>query len=198
MADLQTLRLNKERHIRYWLRCLKTYLPIQYTSTDANRVMLSYFILSALDLLDALDSNISDADRSEFIEWLYSCQIPEGGFRGFPGSNLGKRRRTENGYCDPANLAATYFALAALVILKDDLLRVKRQECLEWLVKLQRTDGSFGQTLGKDGEIEGGRDTRFSMCAVGIRRILGDAAKPIPVVDINIENLTRYTSKSQV
>src|SRR5579871_3979238 len=42
---------DKDRHINYWQRCLKSLLPNDYTSTDSSRVLLGFFILSALDIL---------------------------------------------------------------------------------------------------------------------------------------------------
>jgi hypothetical protein len=34
-----------------------------------------------------------------------------------------------------------------------DLSRVKRRECLEWLPKVQRADGSFGELVGPEGSV---------------------------------------------
>lgn len=193
--------LNRERHIKYWLRCLKTYLPaVHYTSSDSNRVVLAFFIVSALDLLGALYSNTTVAERADYVDWIYRCQHPEGGFRGFTGTNLGALRSEENAHWDPANLPATYFALAALVILGDDLSRVKRRKCLEWLPRLQRADGSFGETLGEGALIEGGRDMRFCNCAAGVRRILRGSGGAIDhdIEDINVEGMVRYIRASEV
>ena len=47
-----------------------------------------------------------------------------------------------------------------------------QQECLQWLTKMQREDGSFGETLGPGDKIEGGMDTRFGYCATGVRWVL--------------------------
>ena len=193
--------LNSDRHVRYWLRCLKTYLPgVHYTSSDSNRVVLAFFIISALDLLGALHSNTTAAERAGYVDWIYLCQHPEGGFRGFTGTNLGAAGSAENAQWDPANLPATYFALAALVVLGDDLSRVKRRKCLEWLPKLQRADGSFGEMLGEGGVIEGGRDMRFCNCAAGVRRILRGKGVPLDQenTDINVNEMVRYIRASEV
>lgn len=198
--QVDTSVLNKERHIKYWLRCLRTPLPVHYMSSDSNRVVLAFFIVSALDLLGALHSNITAAEGADYVDWIYKCQHPEGGFRGFTGTNLGAARSEENARWDPANLPATYFALAALVILGDDLRRVKRRECLDWLPKLQRADGSFGETLGQDAVIDGGRDMRFCNCAAGVRRILrgrGEISDQ-ETTDINVEEMVRYIRASEV
>ncbi|SMR57693.1 unnamed protein product [Zymoseptoria tritici ST99CH_3D1] len=164
-------KLDKARHIKYWLRCLKTLLPHHYTGNESNRMYLAFFIISALDLLSAWESSTTASERSEYIDWIYHCQHPRGGFRMWPGTDFGIQSSPENERWDPANIPATYFALSALLIAGDDLSRVRRRETLQWLTKMQREDGSFGETL-VDGTIEGGRDPRFGYCATGIRFIL--------------------------
>jgi geranylgeranyl transferase type-1 subunit beta len=132
---------------------------------------LAFFILSALDLLDALDTSIFSNERRDYINWIYRCQRPDGGFRMWPGTDFGERADEANAKWDPANMAATYFALAALLVLGDDLGRVRRRRTLQWLRRTQRPDGSFGEIL-VDGKIEGGRDPRSAHCACGVRYIL--------------------------
>ncbi|KAK4540304.1 hypothetical protein LTR36_009616 [Oleoguttula mirabilis] len=189
-------RLEKARHIKYWTRCLKTFLPRQYTGNDSNRMYLAYFIISALDLLDALNTVSTGNERRDHVNWIYRCQHPKGGFRMWPGTDLGDRANDTNAKWDPANIPATYFALAALLILDDDFERVKRGQCLLWLQKMQREDGSFGETL-VDGVVEGGRDPRLGYCATGVRHILrGSSAEPISidgqtVRDIDVDSFVR-------
>ncbi|KAK2879514.1 hypothetical protein FQN49_000816, partial [Arthroderma sp. PD_2] len=126
-----------------------------------------------------------------------------GGFRGFTGANFGDEKRTAENECwDPANVPATFFALVALLILEDDLARVRRRECLLWLRSIQREDGSFGQTLGPGGRIDGGRDLRFCCCAAGIRYILrgdgeGERDGLDGVGDIDVERLIEYVQTCQ-
>ena len=193
-------KLNKQKHINYWKRCLKTYLPTQYTSTDSNRMLLAFFIVSALDLLGVLHEQTTVDERNGYIDWIYRCEHPEGGFRGFPGTDFGLERNDDNKIWDPANVPATYLALSALLILGDDLSRVKRRECLQWLRKLQRDDGGFGETLGENNRIEGGQDSRFGYCAIVVRWILRGAAKGDVegVLDIDVDRLTECVKKSQV
>jgi geranylgeranyl transferase type-1 subunit beta len=178
---------NKSKHITYWLRCLKTYLPSQYTSNDSNRMMLAYFTISALDLLSSLESSTNEQERAGYIDWIYSCQHPDGGFRSFPGTTL----------WDSANVPATYFALCMLLILRDDLSRVKRSECLTWLTRMQRPDGSFGQTLGEESKIEGGTDTRFAYTAIGIRWVLGGGSDR-SLGDVDVDRLVQCIKELQV
>ncbi|CAK3841731.1 related to geranylgeranyltransferase Type I, beta subunit [Lecanosticta acicola] len=195
-------RLDKTRHVKYWTRCLKTLLPHHYTGNESNRMYLAFFIISALDILDAWDTVAKESERQDYRNWIYHCQHPGGGFRMWPGTDFGDLANDENAKWDPANVPATYFALSALTILGDDLQRVKRRETLDWLRDMQRPDGSFGETL-VDGHIEGGRDPRFGYCATGARYILrGLQEGPISidgalVEDINVDALMRCIQASE-
>lgn len=191
---------NKAQHIKYWLRCLKTHLPTQYTSNDSQRTTLAFFILSALDLLGVLHERTSEAERTAYIDWIYRCQHPDGGFRGFTGTDVGKARNAENSCWDPANVAATYFSLAALTVLGDGLQRVRRRECLKWIKALQLADGSFGEGLGESGKVDGGRDVRFCYCAAAVRWMLrlGSHDEDVDVADIDVEALLQFITSSQV
>jgi len=190
----------KERHIKYWLRCLKTYLPNAYTSNDSNRMTLAFFTLSALDLLGALHENTTPSERRDYIDWIYLCQHPSGGFRGFTGTNFGDEARSDgNEYWDPANLAGTFFALVALAVLGDDMARVQRRECLAWLTKLQCDDGSFGEILGKSHNIEGGQDVRFCYLAAVVRWVLRGRSEGLEdLEDIDVDRLAAFVIASKV
>ena len=201
MSSHSAPTLMRDRHVKYWLRCAKTELPGLYLSNDSNRMMLAYLIVSALDLLEVLDSNITRVARDEWMEWIYSCQLPTGGFRGFSGTNLGNDMTSkDNAHWDPASMPGTFFALINLVILGDDLSRVRRRDCLQWLPKLQRDNGSFGEILGENGSIEGGNDLRFCECAVGIRYILKNSTQEetLDVEDFDIAKLISYIQSCQV
>ncbi|MCJ1439455.1 hypothetical protein MMC27_008849 [Xylographa pallens] len=188
----------RERHVKYWLRCLKTFLPHLYTSNDSNRMTLALFTLSALDLLGVLHENMNPSERSHYIDWIYRCQHPSGGFRGFTGTNFGdENRNAKNEHWDPANLAGTFFALAGLAILGDSMERVKRKECLEWLVKLQLEDGSFGEGLGKNGKIEGEPDIRYCFLAAVTRWMLKDRMLLDEVKDIDVDKLAIFVMASK-
>lgn len=203
MSSSPIPKFNKAKHIKYWLRCLKTHLPTQYTSNDSQRTTLAFFILSALDLLGVLHEHTTSAERTAYINWIYKCQHPQGGFRGFTGTNFGEDKRDErNGGWDPANVAATYFSLAALTVLGDGLERVKRKECWEWLKGLQLADGSFGEARGEGVCVEGERDVRFCYCAAAVRwilrRVRGISEKEEGLGDIDVEGLVRFVTSSQV
>ncbi|KPI39786.1 Geranylgeranyl transferase type-1 subunit beta [Cyphellophora attinorum] len=164
---------DKKRHIKYWKRCADL-LPEQYTAGDGSRLSLAFFIIASLHLLDALETTFSVRDRQAWIDWIYSLQVASGGFRGFPGTNLGDRRTLENEHWDPANLHNTFMGLLTLLMLGDDLSRVRRKECLSWVKSLSRRNGSFGEMLGEGGIILGKSDLRSVYCAVGIVFILAD------------------------
>lgn len=122
----------------------------------------------------------------------------------WPGTDFGERANSENARWDPANINATYFALASLLILGDDLKRVHRTNTLRWIHKMQRDDGSFGETL-VNGKQEGGRDPRLGYCATGIRYILRGASEPGPITidgesidDINFEKYIECIRHSEV
>ena len=193
---------HKERHIKYFLRCLKTFLPDLYTPNDSNRMLLAFFTVAGLDLLGVLQAKTTSEERKGYIEWVYHCQVPSGGFRGFTGTDFGlERRNSKNEVWDPANVPSTFFAIVTLLILGDDLSRLKRRECLQWLPMMQREDGSFGEVLGPNGKIEGGRDLRFCCCAAGTRYLLrGNDGSPdtLGVSDIDVDKLVAFIEDCQV
>lgn len=194
------LSFDKARHVKYWLRCLRTHLPTLYQSNDSSRMTLAFFIVSALDLLDVLHSSTTIVERAAYVDWIYRCQHPDGGFRGFTGADFGQPRKEANKCWDPANLAATYFALATLVVLGEDLRRVERGKCLRWIRGLQLEDGSFGDALGEGGGVSRGQDARYCYCAAGVRRILSYAVGNEDVKkdeDVDVEALMRFLSSLQ-
>ena len=194
-ASIIHASLNKEKHIRYWLRCLKTHLPNAYTSNEAQRMSLAFFILSALDLLGALHTRTTCSERAEYAGWILRCQHDDGGFRGFTGTMTGGEDRNE---WDAANLAATYFACAALAVLEEGLEKVRRKECLVWVRKLQRANGSFGEGIGKGGAVEGAEDMRFCYLAAVIRWFLRRGDEMDTVEDIDVEGLVNWIEASVV
>ncbi|KAF2649467.1 geranylgeranyl transferas-like protein type i beta subunit [Lophiostoma macrostomum CBS 122681] len=186
--------LNYAKQIKYWRRHLRTFLPHHYTGNDSNRMTFAYFILAATDILGDLDSALSAEDRQGYIEWVYQCQLPDGGFRAFPGTDFGDGARSDdNAPWDPANIPGTFFALSILVLLRDDLSRVKRRETLRWLKKMQRPNGSFGEALGENDVVEGGNDSRFGYMGTGIRYILrGNVEGPVEgVPDIDVDSFVK-------
>lgn len=194
-ASITHASLNKEKNVTYWLRCLKTCLPNAYTSNEAQRMSLAFFILSALDFLGVLHTRTTASERAEYADWILRCQHPDGGFRGFTGTMTGDGNRTE---WDAANLAATYFACAALVVLGEGMERVRSRECLEWVKRLQRANGSFGEGTGKGGVVEGAEDMRFCYLAAATRWFLRRGEDMGEVEDIDVEGLVKWIEASVV
>lgn len=193
-TDDDNMTFARDRHIRYWRMCAKI-LPHHYISNDCSRMTLGFFIISALDLLGSLD-DIDRQERQGWVEWIYQCQIPGGGFRGSTTTDLRDLRSRDNASWDPANISFTFFALVSLLILGDNLTRVERDKCLLWLPRLQRGDGSFGESLSEFETIEGDRDLRHCYCAAGIAFILQKrqyAQKP----SFDEDGLIRYIQSCQ-
>ena len=159
---------------------------------------LAFFIIAALDLLGILDKKTSLEERNGWVEWIYECQAPGGGFRGFTGANPGDEKQTkDNRHWDPANVPATFFALLTLIILGDDFSRLKREDCLTWLASMQRENGSIGEIHGEAQTIEGGNDLRFCCCAAGILNILQDESGTISLSCIDSKKLASYVRSCQ-
>ncbi|KAF2740429.1 terpenoid cyclases/Protein prenyltransferase [Polyplosphaeria fusca] len=192
--------LNYSRQIQYWRRNLKTFLPNAYTGNDNNRMYIAYFTLSALDILGDLQPALSAEERQGFIDWVYHCQLPEGGFRPSPATDFGSQRSEENRKWDPAHMPGTFFALLNLILLGDDLSRVKRREILKWLNQMQRPDGSFGEFLGEGGRVEGGVDTRFGYMGAGIRWILRGTVEGTVegIPDVDVDKFVKCIQMSEV
>ncbi|KAI9781410.1 MAG: hypothetical protein M1839_006004 [Geoglossum umbratile] len=199
-AQADVAVLHKDRHAKYWLRCLRSLLPNAYIPNESSRMTLAFFTISALDILGILHTSTSITEREGWADWIYQCQLASGGFRGFPGADFGSQRSVENEAWDPANLAATFFTLATLVVLGDDLERVRRAECLQWLQRLQRQDGSFGELLGEEGKIVGGRDMRYCYMATGVRWMLRGRAEGAKAggKDIDVDALVGFINSSEV
>lgn len=192
--------LHKQKHIKYWQRCHKTYLPSPYTAYDSTRLTFATFTVSALDLLDA---PLTPSDRAAIRRWVLSLQHPDGGFCGSSTHALQGQYASKG----TANIAATFFALVLLGAAAENedeasaaFKGVDRMKLLKWLKGLQREDGSFGQNIW-DGEIVGGRDMRHSYLASCIRWMLrGDIkeGEDAWVEDVNVDEMVAHVRRGQV
>jgi geranylgeranyl transferase type-1 subunit beta len=81
-----------EQHLTYFHLNLKG-LPYHYTGSEASRMTLIYFCLSALDLLD--DTDPLNGEQKNWTEWIYTQQIVSknnwAGFRGGPSLGDGSK-----------------------------------------------------------------------------------------------------------
>ncbi|KAF4584041.1 geranylgeranyl transferase type I beta subunit [Ophiocordyceps camponoti-floridani] len=107
MASPPPSVLDRARHVSYWQRCQRSFLPTDYTSNDSSRLTLAFFIVSALDLLSV---PLTAGDRHAVRKWVLSLQHPGGGFCGSATHALDGQRAG----LGTANLAATSFALLLL------------------------------------------------------------------------------------
>lgn len=201
-AIMEDAPFNVQLHTKYWQRCLKSILPHAYQSNDSSRMALAFFILSALDILGAGADVFSSEDIKSYRKWILGCQHPSGGFCGSPSHKYPDKYydEFEEINIDPPNLAATYFGILTLNFV-GGLEEVKRTQCLRYLKRLQREDGSFGEILGKDGKVEGGRDMRYCHFASTIRWVLrGDlqSAAGDHYDDIDVEKLVKHIRSGEV
>ncbi|KAJ2759654.1 geranylgeranyl transferase type-1 subunit beta [Coemansia sp. BCRC 34490] len=165
--------LSVDIHARYFRHCL-TMLPAQTAVLDATRMTLAHLCLAGLAALGRLDETVSKQEKKEMVEWIYAQQIParrgNEAYRGFRGGSLfGPHEACENVAANSGNVAATYSALCALLMLGDDLARVDREAIVRALGCLQQESGSF---IPHPGTTE--RDPRFIFCACAISYILDD------------------------
>jgi len=177
-----------EKHVKFNTRGL-VLLGDWAIGNDLNRMALGFFLLNALDILGQLTTTSAD-DRQNWINWIYNCQVQTGGFRGSPATKTGK----ESIY-DTVHLPATYFAIASLLILGDDLKRVNRDGALEMLRNSQNENGSFSPVLlggvDKFGEV----DVRHIYSACAVRELLSPVK---PEEDFNVPATIRYIEQCKV
>ena len=172
------LEFERKKHIKFFNRIL-AILPNRYSMVDSNRITIAFFALSALDLLDALDTV---GNRQRIIDWVYSLQVlpnkertnqNRGGFRGGPSNGVtspaGASTCEKEVYHDCGHIANTYTAIGLLLILGDSLNRLDKQACLAHVRALQLPNGSFKSTIcGSES------DMRFVYCACCISTMLDD------------------------
>lgn len=179
-GDEQQLELTIGRHAKFLQRTLHV-LPSSLANFDTQRVTISYFAVSGLDMLNRLD--LVEGQRQDIVSWLYHCLVSPSdnstlsescseapwGFRGSPALRLDEETPGPTHSHDHGHVAMTYTALATLIILGDDLSGVNRQAIAAGLKALQLPDGSFMAAL------EGGEnDMRFLYCATAISKMVDD------------------------
>jgi geranylgeranyl transferase type-1 subunit beta len=141
-------------------------LPASFGRFEAVLLSVVYLGLDALAMSSVSgDPIVPEADRTEFIEWIYSHQIQPpllGGFRAGPCHYVPHQGLEET------NLAMTFSALASLLLLGDDLSRVDVERTLAAIQRLQLPSGAFQQHLHESED-----DVRFSYCASAVTKMLG-------------------------
>lgn len=133
------MTIHREEHAAY-LQSGLGVLAQHFTSLDASRPWLTYWITHALELLGpkyALTGEFAD----HVVSFLASCQVPEtGGFAGGPHPG------------QSAHLAPTYAAINTLVTLGTPaaLAVVDRPSLRRFLLRMKTEAGGF--TMHDDGE----------------------------------------------
>jgi geranylgeranyl transferase type-1 subunit beta len=90
---------------------------------------LACFCLSALAEMELIDDVRYEGQKSDWLKWIYAQQVTGtgAGFRGGPylGNGFDEEGSAIQSNYDNSNLAMTYTALCSLLLLGDDLNRVK-------------------------------------------------------------------------
>ncbi|CEG36456.1 geranylgeranyl transferase type-1 subunit beta [Plasmopara halstedii] len=174
-----SISFDRDLHVSYFLKNLQS-LPAAYAPQDSQRVVLSFFCIHGLAVLEELER----VDKRQIIEWVYGLQVPpdhrdasfnvgDCGFRGgtFMGNNFAcPASQYKSDVYDSSNIASTFAALCILRTLGDDLSRVNKAAIIGSLKILQNIEtGCFSST--KSGSEQ---DMRFVYCACAISYILND------------------------
>jgi geranylgeranyl transferase type-1 subunit beta len=176
--DNELIERRHEKCYKYFRHTL-LILPASILVLDNSKVLLAYFAISGMDIMNKLDKLPHSKD--DLINWIYMHQITESldqidstrvcGFRGSTtlltrGNNNTKK---QNHFYDCSHVTMTFSALNALVTLGDDLSRVNKRSVLTSLKRLQLADGSFTATFDNSEN-----DIRFLYSACCICFILND------------------------
>lgn len=163
--------LARTGHAAHCLRYLSG-LPGSQVEIDSSRLVLVFYCIGSLDLLDLAGEKASARDRETWREWIWQQQtkVRQGsGFR--PGTFMTLTGRQDEAYADydTPHLIMTYAALLTLSILRDDFSRLDRPGLLRFLSACQRSDGSFSIFPRSEDS-----DLRSIYCAFAISHMLDD------------------------
>lgn len=65
-----------EEHVNYLLKLLRKFTSgTSIDIAEVHRLSSLFFVVSGLDLLGALDTNLTQSDKVDIIEWIYSFQV---------------------------------------------------------------------------------------------------------------------------
>ncbi|XP_050293661.1 geranylgeranyl transferase type-1 subunit beta isoform X2 [Anthonomus grandis grandis] len=186
MEAMPRLEFERDLHKKFLNRFLHARIPSYLANLDTNRAVIMFFCVAGLDVLSEIQ-NIDVECKEQMINWLYSLQVDSEPYSGFQGSST--LNTAENQGIDApykwGHIATTYSALLALLILGDDLSKIKKDKIISSLKALQLPDGSFKAA------IEGTEnDMRFVFCAACISYILNDWS------GIDLERMVDFILKS--
>ncbi|PIA60225.1 hypothetical protein AQUCO_00300017v1, partial [Aquilegia coerulea] len=162
--------MDRDRHVQYLLMMYES-IPSDYEEQEINRLTLAYFVISGLNILNALDR----IDKEQVVNWVLSFQVHPSDsdskdsrkFYGFYGSTtiqfsselFDTTKLSHNG----GHLASTYCALAMLKTVGYDLCKLDSELILISMKNLQQHNGSF-MPIHAGAE----KDLRFVYCAAAI------------------------------
>jgi geranylgeranyl transferase type-1 subunit beta len=173
--DSKIIERREEKLVKY-LRHTLQVLPCSILLLDTSKVLLAYFGVSGLDIMNKLDK--LPHSRQHIIDWIYMHQIEEksiqidSGICGFRGSSTlltDTSKQIQNHDYDCSHVTMTFSALNTLLTLEDDLSRINKTAILSSLKLLQLEDGSFTATFDRSEN-----DVRFLYSAACICYILDD------------------------
>ena len=138
-----------------------------HSSLDASRPWLVYWCLHGLDLLDQLQTELSDAQAQACVSFLARCVHPQGGMGGGPGQQ--------------AHTAPTYAAVMSLAILTShpgcssealQVLRSARRGISDFFLRCKEaapgSSAAGGFRVSRDGEV----DTRGAYTVLAVASLL--------------------------
>ncbi|KAK4482562.1 hypothetical protein RD792_009722 [Penstemon davidsonii] len=171
-SDPDSIAFDRDRHIRY-LEMMYDLIPSPYEGQEINRLTLAYFVISGLDILQALDrvSNTSllFSQNNFNIMFTWKYLFTAGEFYGFHGSRSSQFRSNDNGTDIPngSHMAATYCALTILKTVGFDFSLFDSELLLKSMKNLQQPNGCF-MPIHTGAET----DLRFVFCAAAICSML--------------------------
>ncbi|XP_010528258.1 PREDICTED: protein farnesyltransferase subunit beta isoform X2 [Tarenaya hassleriana] len=142
--------IQRDKQLDYLMKGLK-HLGPSFSSLDANRPWLCYWILHSIALLgESVDKEL----ENDTMDFLGRCEDPDGGYGGGPGQL--------------PHLATTYAAVNVLVTLGGDktLSSINRDKMYNFIRRMKDSSGAF--RMHERGEI----DVRACYTAIAVASIL--------------------------
>ncbi|RID66066.1 hypothetical protein BRARA_D01232 [Brassica rapa] len=149
-TQIFTVEIQRDKQLDYLMNGLR-HLGPSFSSLDANRPWICYWILHSIALLG---ESVDDELENNTIDFLGRCQGSDGGYGGGPGQL--------------AHLATSYAAVNTLVTLGGDkaLSSINREKMSSFLRRMKDPDGGF--RVHDMGEM----DVRACYLAISIASIL--------------------------
>jgi len=168
----------------------------KHVNQEANRLVLSFFVLGGLEILGELDK----LDKKKIIDFVYSLQVlPDKddpkknelncGFRASPFYGIPWNpncERVSSHIHDQCHITMTQTALLILAMCRDKFEKVQRKPILKSIRALQQPDGSFACAPGGTEN-----DMRFLYCAASVCFMLNDFS------GMDIDKAVEYILSSQ-